>query len=310
MKTMAPGCNCCDRMLIWDLGIPVLDASDFSFLNFTRLAEVYDDLGIGLDFVTGEADPPNSFYAVNPGWDPYVAAVEQGNWTGDIRDYKVILWPFPLSAQNLDELNTPCTTEVRYPTPAGTADHPLFGGLPQWWTDLEDGLWEGRLVWLTGGNSVEEEGADLMGYASNTFLNTLVDQHGMTMNASALSDQTAFTNVGQVVESDLTDGMVDIPLQEITSSIDGGETFLLEGSVGVDLRTDPSWCINASEGSFISNYPIGQRNRVLFPQVGTSLRTVDFVILMTSALFSRTVAPSENDQRFFRNLFRAPIRES
>ena len=70
MKRWNPGCNCCDNLLIWDLGVPRSDG-DYGFGHYDLVEEIYDEINIGIDYVTGSSETPDTFYSDTPEFDPY-----------------------------------------------------------------------------------------------------------------------------------------------------------------------------------------------------------------------------------------------
>jgi hypothetical protein len=285
-----------------------------------------------VDFVTGGAHQGLGYYQGNSEFDPYEYAVEEGFWTGDIRDYDLIIWPFPADDTDLDGVSLPCPycvepTEVYHRTQNGEPDHQFWGGVPDWWEIIERGEWNGRLMWITGANARKGQYSfhfnplGLIGYASNLFLNTLTDTHGMLVNVDAMDtsgwQEDEPPNTFHPVEEPRIDDSIDLmdkvdtlwPL-EYTAEVTGGETLVQSDGEGNQIVTSPFWCDSESDATFTHDYDIVQRNRVEFEDTGN---ITDFIIAGTANIVPQRmpddVEQTRSFKQFYFNLMEVPLKE-
>jgi hypothetical protein len=283
-----------------------------------------------VDFVTGGATQDLGFYS-DAGFDPYEYAVEEGFWTGDIQDYDLIIWPRPTDDTDLDGSSQPCPgpciqpTEIWHETRANAPDHEHFGGLPDWWDEIERGDWNGRLMFITGANaragelSFDFNPLGQIGYASNLFINTLVDTHGMIVDVDPMDTSGWFTDdtfefmevqEPRIADADLMEGVDYLWPMYYTSEVSGGETLLQSDDHGNQITTGPPWCRTDEDPGFTQDYDIMQRNRVEFEDGAI----VDFVIAATPDIVPHTenAAPSvlRSFKQFYFNLMEVPLKEA
>jgi hypothetical protein len=306
-------------VLVWDLGYPFADdPGEYAFGNYGRIEDIYEEIDVAVDYVTGQVSAPRNFYQLNPTYDPYVYAAEQGFWTGNILDYRLIFWNPALGGPGSALAGT-CVTD-------DTTRHALWGGEPDWWSTVVDGLWEGRLVWITSANAtpgiVGLPGTEATGFATNSFINTLSATHGMIIDTDAEYggiDPFPPDLVANAAGIDLTQGFSVIRPLTFTTQISGGETVLTNGETWNRLRSSPAWCNPnpSGETGVNSPWPIAQRNRVALPLTGGGVpeRTVDFVITQTRIAFDEgdilwnrfTPEQQAGLIQYMRNLYETPI---
>jgi hypothetical protein len=173
-----------------------------------------------VDYALGAALPEDDFwFTEEPTWeedsgfdclelpdpstqfDPNTDAVDLEYWTGNIQDYKLIIWRCPFSDETLwedylieqggdcdDDLNA-CQDEFHTPD-----SRHIFGGLPDWWEDVAEGTWQGRVVILLEGEEIVTPNLEFpssntdLGSGTRTmsalFVNTLADVTGMELDVS------------------------------------------------------------------------------------------------------------------------------
>ena len=351
-KRHNPGCNCCNRVLVWDVGYYDTRLEEgggayeqgYTFTDFTLLQEwlendeeLLDSLAhdkIGIDFVTEGAMQGFGFYEGSPNFDSYGQAVDDGFWTGDINDYQLIIWPHPTSDDDLDTDASPCIwcedgttfeTHAIPTTPPNLPDHPLAGGLPEWWGDVATGKWTGRMLWVTSGNSRGETDAYL-GYNQNLFLNTLASTHGMTVDPFALDEHTTEPSPSAGGGLDILSGVSAFPATGTTTKISGGQDLLL-ASGGQYIRTSPPWCrfvqtgddltdgngdgkpdSGEGEGVYESGFPCAQRSiQVKLQGTGNETAYVDYIIFATDSVVAFDEDVGDNLKKFYLNLVKKPV---
>lgn len=324
-KKNNPGCNCCQkRVLIWDLGrYDELQSGGqtyhyFDFIDYALLQEYFEDEEIAVDHVTGGSPQQRYFYSGNPGFDPYGNAVENGFWTGDINDYGLIIYPFPVASEDLDGSSQPCPFCLQpdgatLVTAEQVPDHLYWGGTPDWWEDVATGAWEGRILFQSAHNSSQTPTASL-GYASNVFLNTLSDVTGMTIDAGA-RDISSTSRTEPTVSNllDITAGMTVAPSAR-AAPITGGDVVVTATHF---VRTVPAWCVFQFGGTTVNNFASVSRNIVSKQQPITTVQgeetqeiaRVEYLIA-TTRLYpfpSDSLAIKDSLKKFYLNLMQLPI---
>ena len=314
-KKNNPGCNCCERVLVWDMGRrrnvyeqydPANDRYLFSY-NMNETKEGFFGSGPdGVDYAIPPELIPQSaggplgreFWPQNPGYSPYAdhSALEDF-WTRDIYDYKLIYWYLPQDDTDLDRTSGQgvCPTPADFlTTPDGHPDHPYMGGLPRWWDDVASGDWVGRIVFQTYGSYSSGRLSEL---SSNVFINTLAATHGMSIEIdftpafSGSGNRNVFVDNG----TDLGVGVTGMTHSNNMARVTGGETII---TAEVYVRPE-SWCQLFSGDESLFSVPYVQRNTVTI-DVDFTGYLKDFVLICGSLA-------GDGYDKFHSNLFDAPI---
>lgn len=315
-KKNHPGCECCKRVLIWDLGYYGTDlrngANDegmyvdtYRFQSMETIAVWYEEMGVPVDFVTGGSAQGLGFYTSFNEFDPDTVAVEEEFWTGNIHDYKLIIWPFPTADEDLDQEQL-CAPDGDSPnrwlsTPCDQSDHQHLGGLPSWWETVSAGEWSGRVLMHTTSNTIGQTGAQArIGNAVNLFLNTLTDVHGMDIDPDIRTLDT--DTLMEIVEEDLMEGVTSLRadtqnVNTIPAVIEGGDDLAIASGT---LRTGADWCADG-EGEVVEGTWAAMQRKKVFKD---NDHIVDFVI-SSGSLF--VPGDSTNRRRFFENLINVPL---
>jgi len=275
LKKNNPGCDCCaKRVLIWDVGFydeRTVDGETchiFNFTDYSILQELLEEEKIAVDHVTGGSPQPWGFYAGNSSFDPYTTAVDNKFWTGNIHDYSLVIFPWPADDSELDAVSQPCPlcTPDQQPqmlTADGVPDHLYWGGVPDWWDEVADGTWSGRILYRSSASNFSFNFDADIGYTTGAFINTLTDLHGMEIDLGAAdrsqaTGRTPTLTVGLDILKDVT----QFPPPGRSQTISGGETVAVT-HVDHAIRIDPPFCDRPSAGSTSdSAFPYIQRNIV------------------------------------------------
>jgi hypothetical protein len=331
-KKNHPGCNCCGRVLIWDVGrqyhfVGGFDPHEhrYDFFDWNYVKEWLEDAGFAVDFVTGGSFQGPGFYIGSPDFDPYTENSAERFWTGNIFDYDLVILPFPAASTDLDTISEPCPfcdhRGERHTTPFGLPDHEYLGGLPDWWTDVASGLWRGRLVVITGTNHSFSDGSAFYvagyGYTSSLFINAFLAADmgleadtfgqdgadpggGVTVeSAPDLMQPIYIDDSGKIVKPDTVGAtelvLDDFPLGEGTA-ITGGE-MLVEYTGEFARQNTPEFCETSQSVPYLydESYPVAERNTVQKPHPsgdGTFI-PVDYVMVGTNAIIP---TPDQTDE--------------
>jgi len=250
-KKNNPGCDCCGRVLIWDMGFRrgsfegtfttfqfgVNIGYIFSYDNESNewpqmFAEETDkvDFAIPPEILNANVfgqfgAPEDHFWTSHPNYDPYDDYSSLENfWTRNVYDYKLIVWVLPQADFDLDATGgggtcTSLVPELLEQTNAGQPDHQYQGGKPAWYTDVTEGTWVGRLVIIGGYNAI-----GLSNFSSNVFIDSLNEDTGMSVDTDiargAVGDKEHI-----VALSDLTEGVSSISNIAGAAAIEGGEAI-------------------------------------------------------------------------------------
>jgi hypothetical protein len=279
MKTNAPGCNCCDRVLVWDMGVPFATpieagiSTETQFADFGPQQAMWSDLGVTADFALGSPKPSETFWGpmgpvaddgsgfqgrecpTAPGswgyshFDPFVQGVDQGYWTGDVYDYTMLFWMFPLgTGEDGWDVCFPGTNRVSTFHPNCPALQPdnwwVPGGEPAWYEDVFEGTWEGRVVLCTATRSSPATNNELFRGFSPAWLNTLpelglvldhINYKLRAISASVLSPllTTAISDLTEGVGSDIS--WINQPI--IVPGAD--EEILFNGTIFISPPSSP-----------------------------------------------------------------------
>jgi hypothetical protein len=193
MKKHNPGCNCCGKVLIYDVGRPnvIVQLEDCTpiayntlFLNAKLIKQYLEEIdpsveihhvlvGEDLDTLTSSYYGTSDSNAKNHNFDPETEGVDLKYWSGNIEDYSLIYWAGPIA--DFDATADPGVDCLAH-GPECPNNAYIKGGFPKWWDIIKsvtnDGTnkWRGRLI-ITGSDNGDCSGGD---WVSNIFLNNYV----------------------------------------------------------------------------------------------------------------------------------------
>lgn len=281
-KKNNPGCNCCGRVLVWDMGVPGLTSegnpTHTVFQDFSDLQAWSEDedgvVKIEVDFATGSAHPSSGFWGImgestgDPSlpncpaswenetrFDPETDGVDLGYWTGDIDDYSHIFWSDPFS-DGLRLLYDSCGLPPSSSCPNWSIDNRhVWGGQPSWLDKVINGSWSGRLVVLTHAVVRVAQGTtSTSNHASSEFLN----QYDTGITCNTIFRIIARDDEGEEVDVPATISDIDLT-KDVGSLLTSAQAASYEftGGVGTSEITESfaiidqewgDWCDWANNG--------------------------------------------------------------
>ena len=345
-KRNNPGCQCCKRALIWDVGSRFITSSEvlYYWAQKGAMDDAFEEENITLDravpyalLETSESSGGTfggNFWTNNSAFSPYDDPPENDDryddyWTRNINDYRVIFWMSPFASTST--LNSgPCTPPfgtgrngqpvfIEFALDDGLPDHEYAGGLPDWWDVVSSGAWEGRLIIFTGSNGRYPGGFE--GYHKNLFLSDsgVFDEIGLSSSELYSlcgsinppgTDQCGTTSMA-AVGTDLTDGISKWPLQGDLNRVDGGQPLFRVG--GYEL-CGGGWC-NFAHTGLGCDWTVSARNRKTYTVDDIDYHK-DFIVhtagsgTASHATDSRRQSDPISTANWYTNLYDVPIEET
>lgn len=347
LKKNTPGCNCCGRVLIWDMGSGVsFDSINFGtehtfFNDWEGLADWINGIGIAeaedipawnseeskVDFALGNTQPPDDFWGHFEGnsngcleqfpdpvsqFDPETDAVDLGYWTGDIRDYSLILWSTPFSdgrdlfeyLAEIDPDNNDCNG------PGGPEDSVLcpqehrdalwmWGGVPDWWQTIVNGEWSGRLVILLGGaRAMRQSSHDPAAHFLNDYLSDTTEiTADVSERTATASDSTPFAD--PEIEP-LIEGVTQLAFGPINDLVGGTPLFVRSVTLRHGCNISASGIHSATINSVV------RKTKMVGTEEGVR-KKVEFVVCSVLSVISATSEEEDENKQFVINLFQKPL---